>query len=133
MSIVLLIYHTSKCMPIVRVDWTGKQSKDIKDNFYNFVADVINKETGTKKQLIYVYVTEWERENVRNTAPIVLIDWTDQPKTRTSISKKNIMVSLTEKLAEITGEDKQQIVIIFHEIPLSSASVGGITREESLQ
>lgn len=50
-------------------------------------------------------------ENVRKTAPIVRIDWTTIPN-RTQQAKNAIMTALTDKLAEITGENKMEISTI---------------------
>lgn len=47
---------------------------------------------------------------------------------RTDEAKHNIMVALTDKRAEMTGEVKDEIVIIFNDIPLKNASLGGVTR-----
>lgn len=117
-------------MPIVKVDWTARKTKEEKKAFMDFVAETICANTGTAPKNIYVYINEWDEENVRKTAPIVLIDWTDMPETRTVAAKKTIMVALTDKLAEITGENKNDIVIIFTDIPLTNAAIGGVTRFE---
>lgn len=45
---------------------------------------------------------------------------------RTDEAKHNIMVALTDKWAEMTGEVKDEI-IIFNDIPLKNASLGGVT------
>lgn len=79
---------------------------------------------------IYVYIHETDRENARKAAPTVLIDWTMMPD-RTEPVKKDIMRAIHEKLAETEPELQGEIVIIFNDIPLSCAMLGGETRSEN--
>ena len=60
----------------------------------------------------------------------MLIDWTMIPD-RTNEAKKAIMGELTDELANLTGENRSEIVIIFNDIPLASAMLGGITRADN--
>lgn len=117
-------------MPLVHVTVTGKQDPEKKKNFMELAANSICSHTSTLSKNIYVYFHEMDRENVRKTAPTVLIDWTMIPD-RTAAVKKEIMAELTDALAELTGENKSEIVIIFNDIPLDSAMLGGITRSEN--
>lgn len=117
-------------MPLVHVTVTGKQDPEKKKNFMELAANSICSHTSTLPKNIYVYFHEMDRENVRKTAPTVLIDWTMIPD-RTAAVKKEIMAELTDALAELTGENKSEIVIIFNDIPLDSAMLGGITRSEN--
>ena len=51
---------------------------------------------------------------------------------RTDAVKKHIMAAMTDKLAEVCGEEyRQEIVIIFNDIPLAGAMLGGETRSEN--
>lgn len=76
-------------------------------------------------------IHEMDKENVRKLAPTVLIDWTMMPD-RTDDAKKPIMAAMTDKLAEVCGEEyRQEIVIIFNDIPLAGAMLGGETRSEN--
>lgn len=118
-------------MPIVNVTWTSKQDQNVKNDFFDFTADLINRETGTSHHLIYVFIREIEQENARNSGTVVTVDWTVQPA-RTVAARTVIMKEMTKKIASVTGEDPNGIVIIFRDIPLHSASVGGLTREERL-
>ena len=118
-------------MPIVNVTWTNKQDQNVKNDFYDFTADLINRETGTDPNLIYVFIREIEKENARKRGTVVFVDWTVQPA-RTIAARAVIMKEMTKKIAAVTGEDPDEIVIIFRDIPLHSASVGGLTREEKL-
>ena len=79
---------------------------------------------------IYIYIHEMEGENVRKLAPTVLIDWTMIPD-RTEPVKKVIMKALHDKLAEIEPDLQDEIVIIFNDIPLSCAMLGGETRSDN--
>lgn len=117
-------------MPIVHVTVTGKQDAQKKRDFMEFAAQSICSRTSTLPKNIYVYFHEMEPENVRKTAPTVLIDWTMIPD-RTNEVKKAVMADLTEGLAQLTGENKSEIVIIFNDIPLPNAMLGGITRAEN--
>ncbi len=118
-------------MPIVKIEWTAKKTPEEKREFFDFVADLVGEHTGTLPKNIYVYLHEWEPENVRQTAPIALIDWTDMPETRTPAAKKAIAMALTDRLQAMTGEKKEQIVILFTDIPLMNAAQGGVTRYEN--
>ena len=118
-------------MPIVNVTWTGRQDRNVKNDFYDFTAGLINRETGTDPNLIYVFIREIEKENTRKRGTVVFVDWTVQPA-RTVAARTAIMKEMTKKIAAVTGEDPEEIVIIFRDIPLHSASVGGLTREEKL-
>ena len=114
-------------MPIIHVTVTKKLPADVKADLMEYFAEQICANTSTLSKNIYVYIHEMEKENVRKLAPTVLIDWTMMPD-RTDEAKHNIMVALTDKLAEMTGEVKDEIVIIFNDIPLKNASLGGVTR-----
>lgn len=114
-------------MPIVKVELVGKYPREVKKDLMEFIADQICSNTSTFPKNIYVYINEWDEANVRKTAPITTIDWTEMPD-RTPEAKAKIMLALTDKLAEITGEDRSQIVILFTDIPLKNAMLGGITR-----
>jgi len=117
-------------MPIIKIELTAKKTSEEKKDLIDFITHTICSNSGTPEKNIYVFITEWERDNVRQTAPIALIDWTDMPETRTPEAKKAIMVALTDKLQALTGENKDEIVIIFTDIPLINASMGGVTRKE---
>ncbi len=96
-----------------------------------YFAEQICANTSTLSKNIYVYIHEMEKENVRKLAPTVLIDWTMMPD-RTDEAKKPIMAAMTDKLAQVCGEEyRQEIVIIFNDIPLASAMLGGETRSEN--
>ena len=41
------------------------------------------------------------------------------------------MTKLTGKLEEITSQNRQEIIILFTDIPLKNAMIGGITRYEN--
>lgn len=108
-------------MPITHVTVTKKLPADVKADLMEYFAEQICANTSTLSKNIYVYIHEMEKENVRKLAPTVLIDWTMMPD-RTDDAKKPIMAAMTDKLAEVCGEEyRQEIVIIFNDIPLASA------------
>ena len=117
-------------MPVVQITVTKKLSAETKSELMECVTDQICSNTSTLPKNIYVYIHEMEPENVLKLAPTVLITWTMMPD-RTDAAKKVIMKELTNKLAEIQPEYKDEIVIIFNHIPLSSAMLGGETRLEN--
>lgn len=116
-------------MPLVHVTVAGKQDPEKKKAFMEFVRNQICANTSTLPKNIYVYIHELEKENMLKTAPTVLIDWTMMPD-RTPDKKKIIMGALTDELAALTGENKDEIVIIINDIPLNSAMLGGVTRDD---
>ena len=50
---------------------------------------------------------------------------------RTNPAKKVIMKAIHDKLAQIEPELQNEIVIIFNDIPLPSAMLGGETRSDN--
>lgn len=123
-------YKEDQNMPIIHVSKTGKQDTRRKRDFMEFAANSICSHTNTLPKNIYVYFHEMEPENVRKTAPTARIDWTMIPD-RTNEAKKAIMGELTDELAKLTGENRSEIVIIFNDIPLPNAILGGITRADN--
>lgn len=118
-------------MPIIHVTLTQKLDKTAKAEMMESFADAICGHTATLKKNIYVYIHEIDPENARKAEPTVLIDWTMMPD-RTDEVKKPIMAAMTDKLASLCGEElRQGIVIIFNDIPLASAMLGGETRSEN--
>ena len=117
-------------MPIVHITVTKPLAVEVKSDLMEYVAQQICSNTTTLPKNIYVYIHEMERENVRKLAPTVLIDWTMMPD-RTEPVKKVIMKALHDKLAEIEPELQDEIVIIFNDIPLSCAMLGGETRSDN--
>ena len=91
-----------------------------------FAAATIHANISTPLKNVYVYIHEMDPENVRKTASIVRIDWTTIPD-RTQQAKNAIMTALTDKLAEITGENKMEI----NDIPLACGMLGGISRADN--
>ena len=85
---------------------------------------------GHPSENVYVYIHEMALEDVRKTAPIVRIDWTTIPD-RTQQAKNAIMTALTDKLAEMTGENKMEISILINDIPLACGMLGGISRADN--
>ena len=101
-----------------------------KQDLMDFAVATIHANTSTPLKNVYVYIHEMDPENVRKTAPIVRIDWTTIPD-RTQAAKNAIMTALTDKLAEITGENKMEISILINDIPLACGMLGGISRADN--
>ena len=114
-------------MPIVKVELVGKHAPQEKKDLMEFIADQVCTLTNTQKKNIFVYINEWDPENARKSSPVVLIDWTMMPD-RTPEVKQTIMTNVTNRLVEMTGANPTDVVVIFTDIPLNSASVGGVTR-----
>lgn len=118
-------------MPIIHVTVTKKLPADVKAELMEYFAEQICANTSTLSKSIYVYIHETDKENVRKLAPTVLIDWMMMPD-RTDAVKRPIMAAMTDKLAQVCGEEyRQEIVIIFNDIPLAGAMLGGETRSEN--
>ena len=117
-------------MPHVHVTVTGKHTREWKQDLMDFAAATIHANTSTPLKNVYVYIHEMDPENVRKTAPIVRIDWTTIPD-RTQAAKNAIMTALTDKLAELTGENKMEISILINDIPLACGMLGGISRADN--
>lgn len=117
-------------MPIVHVTVTKKLAPEVKADLMDYIPDQICAHTSTLPKNIYVYIHEMDRENVRKLAPTVLIDWTMMPD-RVDAAKKVIMKGIHDKLAEIEPELQDEIVIIFNDIPLANAMLGGETRSDN--
>lgn len=118
-------------MPIVNVTWGAKVDANVKKDFFEDVANVINEKTGTDKKLIYVFLNEIDDENARQPGPVAIIDWTKQDA-RSPEAKNAIQEILADKLSSITGLKKEETVVIFNDIPLDSAGVGGVVRYKGL-
>lgn len=123
-------YKEDQNMPIIHVSVTEKQDTQKKRDFMEFAANSIRSHTNTRPKNIYVYFREMEPENVRKTAPTARIDWT-MISDRTNEVKKTIMGKLTDELAKLTGENGSEIAIIFNDMPLPNAMLGGITRADN--
>lgn len=118
-------------MPHVHVTVTGKHTREWKQDLMDFAVATIHANTSTPLKSVYVYIHEMDPENVRKTAPIVRIDWTTIPD-RTQQAKNAIMTALSDKLAEITGENKMEINgILINDIPLACGMLGGISRADN--
>lgn len=117
-------YKEGQNTPIIHVSVTGKQ------DFMEFAANSIRSHTNTLPKNIYVYFHEMEPENVRKTAPTARIDWTMIPD-RTNEAKKAIVGELTDELAKLTWENGSEIAIIFNDMTLPNAMLGGITRADN--
>ena len=117
-------------MPHVHITVTGKHTREWKRELMDFAAATIHAYTSTPLKNVYVYIHEMDPENVRKTAPIVRIDWTTISD-RTQTAKNAIMTALTDKLAEITGENKMEISILINDIPLACGMLGGISRADN--
>lgn len=117
-------------MPHVHVTVTGKHTRQWKQELMDFAAATIHANTSTPLKNVYVYIHEMDPENVRKTAPIVRIDWTAIPD-RTQAAKNAIMTALTDKMAELTGENKLEISILINDFPLACGMLGGISRADN--
>ena len=118
-------------MPIINVNASQKLSVEKKQDLMEFFAQTVCAHTSTLPKNIYVYLHELDASCCRKAAPTAIIDWTMMPD-RSLEAKKKIMSAFTDKLAEVYGEEhKQEIVIIFNDIPLANAMLGGETRAEN--
>ena len=77
----------------------------------DFAAATIHANTSTPLKNVYVYIHEMDPENVRKTAPHRAHRLDDYPGSYPA-GENAIMTALTDKLAEITGENKMEISTI---------------------
>jgi 4-oxalocrotonate tautomerase len=57
--------------------------------------------------------------------PVVRIDWAEG---RTVEQKKILIKAITEKIHEVTGVDKQRVIILINDFPLPNVGIGGEPR-----
>ena len=57
--------------------------------------------------------------------PVVRIDWAEG---RTVEQKKILIKAITEKIHEVTGVDKQRVIVLINDFPLPNVGVGGEPR-----
>lgn len=57
--------------------------------------------------------------------PVVRIDWTEG---RTIEQKKILIEEITDKINEVTGVDKERIIILINDFPLTNVGIGGVPR-----
>ena len=131
LCILRILFHRRKCSHAnCPCNCNKKLTPEVKADLMEFIPTQICASTSTLPKNIYVYIHEMERENVRKLAPTVLIDWTMMPD-RVDAAKKVIMKGIHDKLAELEPELQDEIVIIFNDIPLANAMLGGETRSDN--
>ena len=117
-------------MPFVHVTMGKRLDAAAKRGLIDGIADEICAHTSTLPKNIYVFIHEMEPENLRQTAPSVVLHWTAMPD-RTNEAKKLIMSGITALLAEVCSPDEyDQIAIVINDIPLASAMLGGVSRSD---
>jgi 4-oxalocrotonate tautomerase len=57
--------------------------------------------------------------------PVVRIDWAEG---RTVEQKKILIKAITDKIHEVTGVDKQRVIILINDFPLPNVGIGGEPR-----
>lgn len=111
-------------MPYVNISWNVKAKKEEKRELMNFVTDTIHDVTATDKQRIYVFIREYDVENVSNAdCPVIQIDWVDIPN-RTPEAKAEIIKRIQSRIAEFPNVNKERILVLFSDIPAYNAKIG---------
>ena len=114
-------------MPVVKVELVGKQDAAMKKELMEYIAEQISTVSNTPMQNIYVFINEWEEENVLRKDPVITLDWVAKPD-RDAAVKAKIMKNVVNKVEELTGIDKNGIPFLITDLPPDSVSVGGVAR-----
>ena len=114
-------------MPVVKVELVGKQDAAMKKELMTYIAEQISTVSNTPMQNIYVFINEWDAENVLRKDPVITLDWVAKPD-RDAAVKAEIMKNIVNKVEELTGIDKGGIPFLITDLPPDSVSVGGIAR-----
>ena len=114
-------------MPVAKVELVGKQDAAMKKELMEYIAEQISTVSNTPMQNIYVFINEWDAENVFRKDPVITLDWVAKPE-RDAAVKAEIMKNVVEKVAEMTGIDKSGIPFLITDLPPDSVSVGGVAR-----
>ena len=114
-------------MPVVKVELVGKQDAAMKKELMEYIAEQISTISNTPMQNIYVFINEWDAENVLRKDPVITLDWVAKPE-RTPEIKAKIMWNVVNKVEELTGIDKSGIPFLITDLPADSAGMGGVTR-----
>ncbi len=111
-------------MPYVNVSWNVKASKEEKMDFMNFIKDTIYDVTATDRNRIYVFIREYDEENVSNVnCPVIKIDWVDIPN-RTPEAKAEITKRIQTRTAEFPNVISERILVLFADVPSYNAKIG---------
>ncbi|MBR4935042.1 MAG: tautomerase family protein [Anaerotignum sp.] len=114
-------------MPVARVELVGKQDAAMKKELMNYIIEQISTVSNTPVQNIYVFINEWDEENVCRKDPVITLDWVAKPE-RDAAIKAEIMRNIVNKVEELTGIDKSGIPFLITDLPPDSVSVGGVAR-----
>ena len=114
-------------MPVVKVELIGKQEPAVKKELMEYIAEQISTVSNTPMQNIYVFINEWDSENVIRKDPVITLDWVAKPE-RDAAVKAEIMKNVVNKMEELLGVDKSGIPFLITDLPPDSVSVGGVAR-----
>ena len=82
-------------MPFVNLSWDVKTTKEKKRELMNFITDTIADLTSTDKNRIYVFIRDYDEENVGSpSCPVVQIDWVDLPARTPEVKAEKYLLSL---------------------------------------
>ena len=114
-------------MPVVKVELVGKHDSAVKKELMEYIAEQISTVSNTPMQNIYVFINEWDAENVIRKDPVITLDWVAKPD-RDAAVKAEIMKNVVDKMEELLGVDKSGIPFLITDLPPDSVSVGGVAR-----
>ncbi len=115
-------------MPIVHVNYTNKKSVESKRDFIDTCVQIIVEESGCNDGAVRVFLQEHDSENARNDKPVVFLNWMEVPEKRTAEVKDRIAERITQKLCELTGASKDEVIIMINDYPPKHIAVGGKCR-----
>ena len=114
-------------MPVVKVELVGKQDPAVKKELMEYIAEQISTVSNTPMQNIYVFINEWDAENVLRNTPVITLDWVAKPD-RDAAVKAEIMKNVVNKMEALLGIDISGIPFLITDLPPDSVSVGGVAR-----
>ncbi len=115
-------------MPVLHVNYTDRKPKENKRDFIETCVNIIVEESGCSDAAVRVFLQEHDSENARNEKPVVFLNWMEVPEKRTPEVKDRIASRITDKLCELTGASKDEVLILINDYPPKHIAVGGKCR-----
>ena len=114
-------------MPVIKLTWTEKQTKEEKRQFIEDVAEIVSSAIRVPSEIVNVLICELPKENVRFPEAVFTISWSRHPE-RNPESKKEIIRRITEKVLAVSDIKPEKIVSFCHDLPGEDVGVAGNPR-----
>lgn len=112
-------------MPIVTIKTSKEINSNIKKSIMQYVTETITEVIGVDSRNIHVFIEEFDEINFNNDAIVLRVEWSEG---KTVDQKHTMIIMLTEKIYEISGIEKGNIVILINDLPKCNVGVAGIPR-----